>query len=212
MEIRSVYDPAFCRYGRVAEGYAVSEMLRALREETPLPEVDVSYVASVPALEAVDMARELSTRAFGGMPVEIGYCNGHNGVLNCLEYHRDSEWNLGATDFILLLGKREDMVKGRLDTATVQAFFVPAGVLVEVYATTLHYAPCSPRRTEGFRVMVALSAGTNLPLPEKSVINEEDALLMARNKWLLAHSESPEAAEGAAVRLDGENLCVDAWL
>lgn len=208
MEIISVTDPRFSRYGQILEDYATGEMMQALQRVTPLPDSGVEYVAGVPELEALPLAAELRDRAFGGMPVEIGFCNGVNDTMNCLEYHRDSELNLGATDFILLLGKREDMKGGRLDTATVRAFFVPAGVLIEVYATTLHYAPCSARKGQGFRVMIGLPAGTNLEMPAIEVKSGEDALLRARNKWLLAHADSREAREGAAVRLDGENVCI----
>ncbi|MDD6200662.1 MAG: DUF4867 family protein [Firmicutes bacterium] len=208
MEIISVTDPRFSRYGQILEGYATGEMMQALQRVTPLPDSGVEYVAGVPELEALPLAAELRDRAFGGMPVEIGFCNGVNDTMNCLEYHRDSELNLGATDFILLLGKREDMKGGRLDTSTVRAFFVPAGVLIEVYATTLHYAPCSARKGQGFRVMIGLPAGTNLEMPAIEVKSGEDALLRARNKWLLAHADSREAREGAAVRLDGENVCI----
>ena len=77
------------------------------------------------------------------MPVQLGYCNGHNTKLNCLEYHRDSEVNLGTKDFILLLAKEDDIQDGKLDTGKVKAFYAPAGVIIEVYATTLHYAPCN---------------------------------------------------------------------
>lgn len=208
MEIISVTDPMFSRYGQILEGFDTAQMTRALEQYTPLPDSGVAYVAGVPELEALPLAAELRDRAFGGMPVEIGFCNGVNDTMNCLEYHRDSELNLGATDFILLLGKREDMKDGRLDTSTVRAFYVPADVLIEVYATTLHYAPCSARKGQGFRVMIGLPAGTNLDKPAIEVKSGEDALLRARNKWLLAHADSREAREGAAVRLDGENICI----
>ena len=95
---------------------------------------------------------------------------------------------------------------GRLDTARVRAFRVPAGEVVEVYATTLHYAPCSAKAGEGFRVLVALPRGTNGPRPEITPLNGEDRMLWACNKWLLAHGESAEAAQGAVVALDGENI------
>ena len=140
------------------------------------------------------------------MPVQLGWCNGHNTRLNCLEYHRDSEINCGTRDFILLVAREDDIVDGRLDTARVRAFRVPAGEVVEVYATTLHYAPCSAKAGEGFRVLVALPRGTNGPRPEITPLNGEDRMLWACNKWLLAHGESAEAAQGAVVALDGENI------
>ena len=136
----------------------------------------------------------------------MGYCNGHNTKLNCLEYHRDSELNLGTEDFILLVAGRADLENGRLDTGKVKAFLCPAGVMVEVYATTLHYAPCSAKKGQGFKVLIVLPEGTNGPKPEMAPLNDEDRTLWACNKWLLAHEESAEAKDGAAVLLHGENI------
>ena len=152
------------------------------------------------------MFREFSERAYGGMPVQLGMCWGRNTKLNCLEYHRDSEFNVGTDDFILLLAKQNEIENGTLDTAKVKAFRVPAGVLVEVYATTLHYAPCHTDPAKGFRVAVVLPRGTNGPRPETEPQNDEDRLLWACNKWLLAHPDSAEAAQGASVGLMGTNI------
>ena len=77
---------------------------------------------------------------------------------------------------------------------------------VEVYATTLHYAPCHTDAKEGFRVAVVLPKGTNEARPAISFINDEDNRLWARNKWLLSHPESSEASQGAYVGLAGENI------
>jgi len=81
---------------------------------------------------------------------------------------------------------------------------------VEVYATTLHYAPCHVSEAEGFRVAVVLPRGTNTAVPGAAPLNEEDRWLTARNKWLLAHSESSEAAQGAHIGLKGENIDIAA--
>jgi len=97
-------------------------------------------------------------------------------------------------------------VDGILDTAKVRAFRVPAGVLVEVYATTLHYAPCHCDGQKGFRVLVALPWGTNTDRPTMENKTEEDCYLTARNKWLLAHPDSQEAKDGAKIGLSGENI------
>ena len=139
MTIESVFDPAFAPYGKVLEGYDTAALLETLQKVTPVPE-GVEYVPSQPELEALPIAGQLSVNAYGGMPIQLGWCNGHNTKLNCLEYHRDSELNCGAQDFILLLAREDEMEGGMLDTAKVKAFRVPAGALVEVYATTLHYS------------------------------------------------------------------------
>lgn len=206
MIIHSINEPLFKDYGKVVEGYDVSELLKVMNEVTPLPEA-VVYVPEQPEMQALPIAKEISDRLYGGMPVQLGWCNGHNTKLNCLEYHRDSEINLGTKDFILLLGKQGQIGDDWMfDTADTVAFKVPAGVLVEVYATTLHYAPCSASKGEGFKVLVALPKGTNTDKPEFTAANHEDTLLTARNKWLLAHPESSEAIGGAVVGLKGVNV------
>lgn len=206
MMIYSVYDEEFKAYGKVVTGLqeAVSEILEVLKD-TPLPE-GVEYVPEEEKLQELPAMVEISEHCFGGMPVQLGWCNGHNTKLNCLEYHRDSEFNLGTEDFILLLAKQEEIEEDSVDTANVRAFLVPAGVMVEVYATTLHYAPCHCDAKKGFRVLVALPQGTNTDKPVFTPDRWEDHLLFARNKWLLAHPESNEAKQGAYVGLWGKNI------
>ena len=206
MKIYSVYDPEFKAYGQVVTGLevAVTEILEGLKE-TPLPE-GVGYVPTEPILQELPAAVEISEHCFGGMPTQLGWCNGHNTMLNCLEYHRDSEFNLGVEDFILLLGRQDEIEDGMFDTAKTKAFRVPAGVLVEVYATSLHYAPCHCDPNKGFRVLVALPWLTNTDRPVMENKTAEDAIMTARNKWLLAHPESSEAKGGAKVGLCGENI------
>ncbi len=204
MKILNVTDAEFRRYGRIVTGLPVDGLLAALKK-TPLPD-GTDYVPRDDTLHAAPDADAVGTELFGGMPYQLGWCNGHNTRLNCLEYHRDSEFNLGTEDFILLLAKQDEIDEnGMLDTACVKAFRVPAGVLVEVYATTLHYAPCHAGR-DGFHVMVALPKGTNTDYRPGNSANVYDETLWARNKWLLAHPESSEAAAGAKVRLAGVNI------
>ena len=205
MQILSVYDEAFRSYGRVVEGYPVEGILKALAE-TPCTDA-VVYEPRIEALHQAENAEEIGTALFGGMPFQLGFCNGVNTKLNCLEWHRDSEFNLGTEDFILLIAKQDEIIDGKLDTSKVKAFKAPAGVLVECYATTLHYAPCSAKKGQGFRVLIALPDKTNTDYEGvRQGVNAMDKMLWARNKWLLAHPESSEAAQGAVVALTGENI------
>lgn len=205
MEIKSVFDREFAPYGQVHQGYGLPGLLAAMKA-IPLPENGTAYQPSIPSLAAQDVFRQFEAAAYGGMPIQIGMCWGRNTKLNCLEYHRDSEFNVGTGDFILLLAKQDEISGGVLDTAKVKAFRVPAGVLVEVYATTLHYAPCHTDENEGFRVAVVLPKGTNTEKPEAVPGCGDSKLLWARNKWLLAHPDSAEAGQGAYVGLSGENI------
>ena len=203
MKIYSVYDPEFKPYGQVVTGLedTIREILEAL-EKTPL-EQGVNYVAEEPILQELPAMTEISEHLYGGMPVQLGWCNGYNTKLNCLEYHRDSEFNLLTRDVVMLFAKQDEIEDGILDTAKVKAFHVPAGVMIECFATTLHYAPCSK---DGYRGLVALPRGTNLEAPVITPKNLEDKMLFACNKWLLAHKDTAEAAQGAHVGLVGENL------
>ena len=208
MHIYSVTDPEFKPYGKVLEGYDTAELLAAM-EAIPHPETGTAYQPGIESLEACAIFGEFRDRAYGGMPIQLGMCWGHNTKLNCLEYHRDSEVNVGTKDFILLLAKEDEIVDGVLDTAKVKAFRVPKGLPVEVYATTLHYAPCHTCPHCGFRVAVVLPLGTNTEKPAIEAKNEEDKWLWARNKWLLAHPESREAGRGAHIGLCGENIDIE---
>ena len=142
MDLYSVFDPAFRAYGQVVTGLdgAVAELLHVLKDAPQGRGVD--YVPEYAPLQELPAMAEIREHCYGGMPIQLGWCNGYNTKLNCLEYHRDSEFNLGTEEFILLLARRDECERGMLDTAKVKAFHVPAGVLVEIYATTLHYAPC----------------------------------------------------------------------
>ena len=171
----------------------------------PMPESGTAYEPGIEVLEACGIFNEMRDRAYGGMPIQIGMCWGYNTKLNCLEYHRDSEVNVGETDFVLLLAKEDEIEDGMLDTAKVKAFRVPAGTAVEVYGTTLHYAPCQTTEA-GFRVAVVLPKGTNTEKPVFEAKREEDTWLTARNKWLLAHPDSSEAKTGAHIGLTGKNI------
>lgn len=204
MEIKNIFDREFASYGQVHQGYHLEGLLSAM-ESIPLPEQGTDYRPSMPELETADCFRELEDRAFGGMPIQVGMCWGRNTRLNCLEYHRSSEFNLGTVPFVLLLAHQWEIVDGVLDTDKVAAFYVPAGTLVEVYATSLHYAPCHVDATEGFRVAVVLPRGTNTEKPELTDLPGESRRLWARNKWLLAHPDTAEAQAGAQVGLRGEN-------
>ena len=191
MKILKVTDPAFKRYGRVVENVDFSGLVEELKK-TPVPE-GVVYEPSVEALEAQPVMEELSRVVYGEMPIQIGYCNGHNTMLNALEYHRDSEINVAAKDAVLMLGLQTDVEEDHTyDTSRVEAFLVPAGTAVEVYATTLHYAPCSAG--DGvFQCIIVLPEGTNFPSEQENVKKtEEDKLLCMKNKWVLTHPESGE--------------------
>ena len=206
MKLHDIRDNEFRAYGRVISGYDFSELISVLKDSTPCPDNGTVYVTSDKKLESLDAAKVLRTNIYGHMPIEIGYCNGHNTKLNALEYHRDSEVNITADDVILLLAKKEEINDDySIDTSKVKAFLIPAGTAVEIYATSLHYAPCHVRN-EGFRVAVVLPRGTNEALSTKTeILSPEDKLLTHVNKWLIAHIEGG-CPEGSFIGLTGKNI------
>ena len=206
MNLIPVTDVKFKKYGRVVKDVDFKELIEEMKK-TPGPE-DVVYVASVPELEALPVFYELVERTYGEMPVQIGYCNGKNKLLNALEYHRSSEIDVAVSDLVLMLGKRADITEDfQYDSANVEAFLVPAGTAVEVFADTLHYAPCNTEE-RGFRMVVILPKGTNLDLMKKheNAIDEEK-LLFGTNKWVIAHPDAK--IEGAFNGIIGENRKLD---
>lgn len=212
MKILSVSDASFGKYGRVVNNVDFSELIEALKK-TEIPE-GVVYEPSVASLEETSAMKALSQVTYGEMPIQIGYCNGHNSMLNALEYHRDSEINVAATNAILMLGLKSDVAADfTYNTSNVEAFFVPAGTAVELYATTLHYAPCGVDG-KGFQVAIVLPKGTNYPLKTQhaavasdGTAPNEDALITAVNKWLIGHPQGGLDA-GSFLGLKGKNLNV----
>ena len=203
MEIKLITEENFNRYGKILKGYDFTELLTVM-EKMPMPADDVVYVPSVEALESCKVKTDLENQMYGGLPIQIGYCNGNNKKLNAVEYHRSSEVDISVNGVILLLGKQEDIKADfTYDTANIEAFYVPAGVAVELYATTLHYAPCTCDWEDGFRCVVVLPKDTNTELTFE-LMDGESRLMTAKNKWLIAHEDA--AIEGAFNGLRGENI------
>lgn len=202
MQIYEVTDARFRKYGKVIRNIDFSALTEAMKK-TPVPS-DVVYEPSIAELEALPVAKEIEKVFYGELPIQIGYCNGHNSKLNALEYHRSSEVNVAVTDIILLLGAEQDIEPDfTYDTSKVEAFLIPAGTGIEVYGTTLHYAPCGVDGN-GFKAVVVLPKGTNTDLMTCHTKSFDDKLLTAKNKWLIAHEEA--GIEGAVCGLKGENI------
>lgn len=207
MNIQNVTDPSFKVYGRVLP-LDTKDFVKAMEDKDPILDDTVVYEPSDAALEALPLFTRLKDEVYGGLPIEFGYCSGRNEKLNAVEYHRSSEVDIAATDLILMLGRQQDIdyINNTYDTSKVELFFVPKGTAVELYATTLHYAPCRKDMAE-FRCGVVLPKGTNLPLKAVPADkNGENQLLFAANKWLIGHAESGVDKNGGHIGLIGENI------
>ena len=203
MEIQKVTDASFGVYGKVLTGYDLTEMLEVM-SHTPCPADDVIYVPGMDELEAIPAAKELRERAYGGLPVQVGYCNGNNRKLNAVEYHRSSEIDIAQTDLVLLLGRQQDIEEDyTYDTSKIEAFYVPAGTAGGLYSTTPPFSPCTAEGG-GFPGVILFPAENKRELDFTPLAEGEDRLITAKNKWLIAHEEA--GIEGAFCGLKGENI------
>lgn len=202
-----VTDIEFERYGKVIDDIPASKIVELL-ETTPLTE-GTDYVASSSILETEEMLPIMQNQVFGGLKVQIGFCNGHNKALNALEYHRNAELNVAANDALLMVAPMTSVHDGIIDTNDVEIFKVKKGQAVLFYETTLHYAPCVAPGEEHFRMAVVLPKDTNTNKPENVPSSGESGCLTHNNKWLYAHKDSNEGKSGVTTgRLIGENLTV----
>ena len=210
IEMYSVFDEEFLKYGKVIEGIDFTSFVKYLEEKTDIPKQGNLYVASDREMEQMPLAKVVQQSLYGGMAIEIGYCNGNNSFLNAQEYHKCSEINIGVTDIILLLSQVTDIKEGKLSTKAVKGFYVPKGIAIEVFATTMHFAPCK-LSDEGFKCLVILTKGTNEPIDfEKGSYTHEDCRLFMKNKWLIAHRDSiPAKEKGAYIGIEGENIRIN---
>lgn len=150
-------------------------------------------------------AKEIENKFFGTLPSQIGYCHGHNSLLNAAEWHMSSEINIAVTPLVLILGHIWDIENGKTDSSKFKAFYMPAGTVAEVYSTTLHFCPCEVEK-DGFGCVVGLPLGTNTPLETET----SDPLLFRKNKWLIAHNDNKALiSRGVLPGISGENFKIN---
>lgn len=199
----SVEGAAFRQFGRNVNFDAANLIQQA--KSVLMPESGAKYCASLPELETPADFSTVQKELYGQSSCQIGMCWGFNSKLNCLEYHRSSEFNIAVSDLVLLLADQREMEGFELPEGRITAFYVPQGSVFEVYATTLHFCPCQTGES-GFRCIVILPRGTNQPLKtDRSSTVGDTRLQWAENKWLIAHPEAPAVSRGAYPGLHGEN-------
>ena len=206
VKVYSVFDEEFKTYGRIVEGYDFSQIVEYMENNTPIPENGNCYVPSIPQMEQTEVCKQVQDILYGGMPIQIGYCNGRNSTYNGFEYHKGSEINIAVTPFMLVLGHVWEIEDNKFYVGNEKVFFVPKGTAIEMYQTTLHLSPCKVQ-DEGFKGIVILPRGTNTPHTEKKVTGDkESVLLLQKNKWVLAHKDrKPLMDQGAHPGFIGEN-------
>jgi hypothetical protein len=210
ISIEHVKDKSFLKYGKIISNIDFSCINEYMMNVSDIPIYGNKYVPSVNELNVTETADIIAKNFYGNMPIQIGYCNGNNHSLNGLEYHKSSEINYAVSDMILLLANIWQIENNKFDANDVKAFFVPQGTAIEMYATTLHFAPCKTSG-EGFKCVVILPKNTNLPLEGKRAsVMEEDELLFMTNKWLIVHPEATKLVNNNAfVGITGRNITIN---
>lgn len=208
IQIFSVLDEKFLKYGKVLTQYDFQECVH-LVEKIPVPENGNIYLAKKDELMETSISKILSQNFYGGMPIQIGICNGNNKSLNALEYHKGSEIDVAVTDLVLLLGDIRNIKDNHLSSSTVEAFYLPKGTACELFSTTLHFSPCKVS-DNGFKSIIVLPDGTNQEFKGEYTLSEdEDKLLWMRNKWLIAHKDSIPASKGAFIGITDDNITIN---
>lgn len=132
------------------------------------------------------------------MPIEVGTCSGQNLKLTGVEYHQGSETIIAITDCILILGRLQDVDKYTYDTSLMEYFYIHEGECLELYSTTLHYAPCQIDQT-GFAIICILVRDTN-----KECLPSCNPTLFKYNKFVINYpSQIDSFGVNAVPRLQG---------
>ena len=198
LKIYSVLDDEFRPFGHVID-IDTEEFSKLVLDNVKLPDAGTEYVTDLEVIDKSEKAQEYNLLVCGQMDEQWGLCWGYNDAMNALEWHTCNEFNIGVTDLVLLLAKRCNVDKdNRLDADTVKAFYLPKGVMVEVYSDSLHYAPCEVDKN-GFYCVVGLQRGTNFPVDTEK---KHDEILGGTNKWLIFHDPTGEKKENC---IFGEN-------
>lgn len=203
MRTRSVADPLFAKYGRVLDLDA-SEMVSYLHRCAKMPQEGNLYVRDDENAGLLRGIGKIKEEIYGLGDIEVGYCNGFNSLLNCMEYHSCPEVDVAGDDLVLLLASQSDVHDGLLDSQDVEAFLLKKGQAVCLHPYTFHFSPCKLSES-GFHCLIILGGKTNADLPEAP----SNKKLWKVNKWLYAHKDSPQAKSGAYIGIIGENIRVD---
>ena len=84
IQIQKVTDKSFRKYGRILTGeYDVAELMDAM-EKTECPDDAVIYIPSDKEIEKLPVMKAFTDSLYGGLPIQIGYCNGNNHLLNAV--------------------------------------------------------------------------------------------------------------------------------
>ena len=201
IEFYNVNDKEFATFGRIINNLDTAEIIKVAKG-IPNPDSGSSYVPNCEEFESLEISEEIQNNFFGTLPAQLGYCWGHNILMNATEWHFCSEVNIAVTPLVLILGHVWDIQNGKIDSSKFKAFYIPAGTAIEVFSTTLHFCPCEVDEN-GFGCVVGLVKDTNTNL----AVQTDDKLLFRKNKWIIAHIHNDALiARGVVAGITGENF------
>lgn len=170
---------------------------------------------------------------YGKLKIQTGLCYGYNKYLNSLEFHKTNEILITLSPQILILADIRDIKflnnnhKNKknnnnkynslennfrniyknyfnFDIKNLVSFYIPENSIIEIFSTTLHFAPISLNNNPFFSIII-LPDETNTSLNEdlikireelnftyKNSPNDLKYLLFSKNKWLFTHKDSPQ--------------------
>jgi hypothetical protein len=205
-KINSIFDSSFNLYGRVLDNTPYTNLCNLLQSSTAITEKNV-YVANETKLFDLD-AHKAAKNIFGGLDIQIGYCNGMNQTLNGMEYHKSPEVIIAGTDLLLFLAKPSDLKDfSTLNSSCAKVFFAPIGSAFSLNTEILHLSPSCVHQS-GFKSVIILPKDTNLDLDEKlGEDNEKESLILfKKNKWIITHKDrKPLVSQGVKIGITGIN-------
>jgi len=228
--IYSIDDGVFGMYGRKLEIIMDESIKEYMLNEAKFPKVGNTYVGSDKKLETFPLKNWVENNIYAGVPVQIGYCNGHISNINGFEFHQCSEVFVAITDCLLALISPHKPV-GSVKPYNIDEchlFFIPEGTVLELYPLVGHFSPMRVHE-EGYKTMIILTKGTNESLDlsvqeKKDERQEEDhsnqiesvnynmelkQKPFAINKWLYVHSDRMDLVEkGAYLHVYGDNSAI----
>ncbi len=203
IKIKDITSREFTQYGKLLKNYDFSETFTDVKnaEKTDGP----TYYADIKDLHKYSSINRVKDSIFGEIEIQAGICFGNNTKMNGMEYHKSSEVIVAVTDVVLILGDFRDINNNTWDSSLAKVFYIPKDTAIELYAGTMHLAPCRVD-SNPFSTIIILPKETNTSLENK---NSDDKLLFMKNKWLICHKESPAVARGAYIGIKGNNININ---
>lgn len=204
LNILDASDPSFAEFG-VKYDYPLDE-IESVMSKVAMPVEGSSYLQKIPELEATATIKAIGRDVFAGMPIDAGATIGHSDNFSAFEYHQCSELNIMLDDVLMVLAKRQVLdQKGEINPQEDgKLFYVPKGSIIELYNTTLHYAPIQITKA-GYKVIVVVLHGTNSPLPEG--FKSDNPRVVKQGKFQVVHPvRKDKIAQGYQVALSGDLL------